>query len=278
LGPGLDYNFLCFNLTPGNPKQVWFGKSEFRQALSLAVDREAIAKLVFDGRAEPIWGHVTPGNKQWFSPALPRRRRSVANAKALLSKAGFAWNGDGRLIDRTGTVVEFSILVSSSSADRNRMATILQADFKDLGITVTITPIEFRSLLDRVLNTRQFDTTLMGLGGGSADPNAEMNVWLSSGAMHLWNPNQTKPATAWEGEIDHLMQQQAAELNAAKRRTLYENVQRLVAEQVPMIFLATPNVLAAARPAVGNFRPSVLEHTTLWNSEELFLAPRQTKP
>ena len=183
-----------------------------------------------------------------------------------------------RLIDRTGVEVEFSILVSSSSADRNRMATILQADFKDLGIQVTITPAEFRSLLDRVLKTRQFDTTLMGLGGGSADPNAEMNVWLSSGAMHLWNPNQPKAQTAWEAEIDHLMQSQAAELNVPKRRALYEQVQRIVAEQVPMIFLATPNVLAAARPSVGNFRPSVLEHTTLWNAEELFLIPRRAKP
>ena len=136
---------------------------------------------------------------------------------------------------------------------------------------MTIAPLEFRSLLDRVLNTRQFDTVLLGLGGGDPDPNPEINVWLSSGASHFWNPNQKQPATAWEAEMDQLMRQQMVTMNVERRKELYDRVQEIVAQQSPMIFLASPHVVVAQRGNLGNFRPAVLSHFTLWNADELFL-------
>lgn len=260
LGPGLEYNFLCFNLSPDSPRLAWFGKPEFRQALSLAVDREAMARIVFQDRAAPIWGHVTPGNKLWYSAGLPRPARNLQAARDLLSKAGLA-----------GKPIGFSILVSASSSERLQMATMLQADWKQIGVDVNIVTLEFRAMLDRVLNTRRFDTCLMGLGGGDADPNPEMNVWLSSGAMHLWNPNQAQPATAWEAEIDTLMRKQMVTLDYAARRKMYDRVQQIVAAQLPMIFLVSPHVVVAQNGNVGNFHPAILDHQTLWNADELYL-------
>lgn len=277
LGPSLEYNFLCFNLTPSAPKYAWFSKTEFRRALSLAADRAGIAKVVFSGRARPIWGHVSPGNRQWFA-APPSPPRSVPQARAELAKAGFSWNEAGRLVDAKGTPVEFSISVSTSSPERVEMASMLQADFEPLGIKVTTAPMEFRSLLNRVLDTRQFDTVLLGLGGGDADPNPEMNVWLSSGRMHLWNPSQPAPATAWEKEIDLLMRSQMAELNPKARHAAYARVQQIVADECPMILLVSPNVVVAAARTVGNFRPALLNHFTLWNAEELYLSNARPRP
>jgi len=271
LGPSLEYNFLCFNLTPGSAKLAWFRSREFRLALSAAADREAIAKLVYQGRATPLWGHVSPGNRLWYSAQIAHPARSAPRAKELLAKAGFHWSASGQLTDAAGARVEFSILVSSSSPERQQMAALLQADFEQLGIAITVVPLEFRSVLDRVLNTHQFDTVLQGLGGGDADPNPELNVWLSSGGTHMWNPNQKQPATDWEAEIDGLMHKQMAAVNAPERKKLYDRVQEIVAAQAPMIFLASPNVVVAERGNVGNFRPAVLDHYTLWNASELFL-------
>ena len=281
LGPGLEYNFLCFNLSPGAAKSEWFGRTGFRRALSLAVDREAMARLIFQGRAVPLWGQVTPGNKLWYSAELPRPARNVEAARAMLRAAGFRRDGaplDGPLRDPAGKPVEFSILVSASSAERVQMATMLQADWKELGIDARVAQVEFRSMIDRVLHTRQFDTCVMGLGGGDADPNAEMNVWLASGGMHLWNPNQQHPATAWESEMDALMRRQMVTLDYRERKRLYDRVQQIVGEQLPMLFLVSPDVVVAQRGTVGNFRPSILDHQTLWNSDQLFLtrsAPRR---
>jgi peptide/nickel transport system substrate-binding protein len=194
-----------------------------------------------------------------------------------LKASGFQWNAAGRLVDASGKTVEFSLLVSTSSPERMQMAAMLQADFDQLGIAVVIAPLEFRSVLDRVLNTRQFDTVLMGLGGGDADPTPEMNVWLSSGGTHMWNPNQTQPATSWEAEIDKLMNRQMTTLDYAERRKLYDRVQEIVAQQSPMIFLVSPNVVVAQRGTVGNFRPAVLDHFTLWNAAELFFRKGSSK-
>ena len=275
LGAGLEYNFLTFNLSPDSPKLAWFGQREFREALSLATDRDSIVRLVFQKRATAIWGHVSPGNQLWYAPQLPHPPRSIESARAKLSAAGFRWDAQGNLLDHAGGPVAFSILVSSSSHERQQMAVLLQADFKALGIAVTIAPLEFRAVLERVLTTRKFDTCLMGLGGGDADPNPEMGVWLSAGAMHLWNPNQKSPGTPWEAELDQLMQQQMVTLNHRERWRLYARVQQIVAAEQPMIFLASPNVVVAQRGNVGNFRPAVLDHQTLWNVEELFLVKGQ---
>jgi len=67
------------------------------------------------------------------------------------------------------------------------------------------------------------------------------------------------------------MQQQMITLDYAKRKKLYDRVQELISQQLPFIFLATPNVLAAANPRVGNFHPAVLEPNTLWNADELYI-------
>lgn len=277
LGPGLEYNFLCFNLSPKSPRLAWFGSREFRAALSSATDREAMARIVYQGRATPIWGNVTPGNRLWFHSALPRPARSVAQARERLRAAGFHWSPDGHLTDAAGSRVEFSILVSTSSPERMQMATMLQADYGELGIAVTVAPLEFRSLIGRVVDTQQFDTALLGLGGGDSDPNAEQNVWLSSGGMHLWNPNQKQPATAWEAEIDQLMKRQMVELQPNERKKEYDRVQEIVALQLPMIFLVSPSVVVAQRGVVGNFRPALLDHFTLWNSGELYLCKSETE-
>jgi len=261
LGPGLEYNFLCFNLSPGSPNLALFSQQDLRQALSLAVDRPAMARIVYRDRAAPLWGNVTPGNKLWYSADLPHPARNVGAAKQLLKKA-----------NPSGKPIAFSILVSASSAERVRMATMLQSDWKELGIEVNIVTLEFRSMLDRVLNTRQFDTCIMGLGGGDADPNSEMNVWLSSGGTHLWNPNQQHPATDWETEIDGLMHRQMITLDYKARKAIYDRVQSIVADRSPMIFLVSPHVVVAQRE-VGNFRPSILDHQTLWNADELYLIP-----
>ena len=97
-----------------------------------------------------------------------------------------------------------------------------------------------------------------------------MNVWLSSGSTHLWHLGETKPATDWEAQIDQLMQKQMVELNYARRKRLYDQVQQIIAANLPYVFLATPNILVGARKNLANFKPAILEPSTLWNVEQLY--------
>jgi len=279
LGPGLEYSFLFFNLKPAagekypeiGKRQRWFSNEGFRQAVSSAIDREAIVRLVYQGKAKAIWGNVTPGDKLWFDEKLPRPAMSVERARKLLAASGFSWNAAGDLVDRGGGKVEFSILTSASNAERTRMAALIQDDLKRIGIRATIAALEFRTLIGRVTNSFEYDSALLALGNGDADPNAEMNVWMSNGPTHLWNLGEEHPATEWEAEIDRLMEEQIATLDYGKRKRLYDRVQEIAAAQLPLICLASPDVLIAARKSIGNLRPAVLAPYTLWNAEELYL-------
>jgi peptide/nickel transport system substrate-binding protein len=279
LGAGFEYNFLFFNLndlaSKGHPeitkKQSWFQDARFRQAVSAAVDRESIIRLVYHGRATPLWGNVTPGNKLWIDNSLAHPAQSLDRARRLLQSAGFSLKSDGTLVDVHGTPVEFSILTSSSNAQRSKMATLIQDDLSKLGMNVHVVSLEFRAMVDRLLNTYDYEAAVMGLVTGDADPTPEMNVWLSSGETHLWHPEQAKPATEWEAEIDRLMQQQMTTLDYSKRKHLYDRVQEIIAENVPVICLASPNILVGAKERVGNFRPAILDPYALWNIEQLYV-------
>jgi len=282
-GPGLEYNFLFFNLNDLGEKtpavlarrQKWFRDVNFRRAVSAAVDREAIVRLVYQGRGAALWGPVTPGNSRWADSRITHPARSLDRARELLRAAGFSWKtggtGESQLVDGDGAPVEFSILSSSSNAERTKMATLIQDDLKQIGMRVEVAPLEFRSLLDRVFQTKEYDACVLGLASFDADPNSDINVWLSSGAQHMWNPAQAKPATAWEAEIDGLMEQQLVARGYEERKRLYGRVQEILAANEPMIFLASPHILTGAKNSVGNFHPAVLEPYVLWNAEQLFL-------
>jgi len=255
-------------------KMKWFRVLKFRQAISAAIDRDAIVRLVYQNRGAALWGPVTPGNHRWGNPAIPHPARSLEKARALLQESGFAWttatDGEPALVDSDAKPVEFSILTSSTNADRTKMATLIQDDLKQIGIRVQVVPLEFRSLIDRVTQTREYEACVLGLVNFDADPTPELNVWLSSGGNHLWNPSQSHPATAWEAEIDSLMRQQLAAPSYEQRKKAFDRVQQILAEMQPMIFLASPDILVGAKNSIGNFHPSVLEPYVLWNVEQLY--------
>jgi peptide/nickel transport system substrate-binding protein len=276
-GPSLEYNFLMFNLNDDTEKfpeiarrQKWFRDVRFRHAVSAAIDRDAIVRLVYHGRATPLATHVSPGNKLWFNHAIPAPVRSVDKAKQLLRSAGFSWNARGALMDSSGEPVEFTILVSSSNQQRIQMATLILEDMKQVGITAHVVSMESRASVDRVLNSHEYDSVIMGLAPGDVDPTPDNNVWMSNGQTHLWHLGEKTPATPWEAELDRLLQKQLITLSYAERKKLYDRFQQIEAEQLPMIYLATPNVLVGAHENLGNFQPAVIEQYTLWNAEELF--------
>jgi peptide/nickel transport system substrate-binding protein len=279
IGSSLEFNFLFFNLNSSLPapltrKQMWFRDVIFRRAVSLAIDRDAMTRIVYRGRGTPLWTPVTPANNLWINSAVPHPARSIEDAKKLLGSAGFSWSTDGNLLDKDSSPVEFTIITSASNAQRVKMATLIQADLKDLGMQVQIVSLEFHSVLDRIFQTHDYEAAVLGLGAGDVDPSAEMNVWMSSGNDHVWDLGESHPPTSWEAEIDDLMEKQLSATKFDKRKALYDRVQAILADDLPIICLASPNILVGAKNDVGNFKPAALDPHTLWNSAELFLAGR----
>jgi len=213
---------------------------------------------------------VPAGNKAWLNSAIPPPVRSVEQARTILAADGFKWSREGSLLDPGGKPVEFSIIASNNNPERLQVAGLIQDDLKQLGMKVEIVPLESRSLQDRVQRTHDFEAALLALAPGDADPNPEMAVWCSNGGNHLWNPSQAAPQTTWEAEIDSLMRRQLVTRDQAARKRMFGRVQQILADEQPMVALVTPYVLVGARKDLANFRPAILEPTTLWNIEQLY--------
>ncbi len=278
LGAGLTYVFLVFNQNRGTGeppaglrrRQAWFRQLAFRQAVSAAVDRGAVVRLAYRNRATPLWSHVSPGYQYWFNDQVPRPDRSLEAARQLLAGAGFSWQSDDLLLDPSGQPVEFSIITASSNRQRVQAATLVQEDLRQLGMKVSVVPLEHRAVVQRLLGSRDYDACLMELGGGDADPNPQINTLLSSGGLHLWRLGESEPATPWEAEIDRLMRRQISVMDRADRKRLFDRVQVIMADNAPLTFLVSPHVLVGAKRSLGNFEPAILPPNTLWNVDELY--------
>jgi peptide/nickel transport system substrate-binding protein len=236
----------------------------------LAIDRDAIVKLVYQGYAVPLATPVPAGMKAWISGKFPRPVRSLESARDLLKSEGFKWARDGSLEDADGRKVSFTILTYSTNPERRQMATLIQDDLKPLGIRVDIVTMEPRSMLTLVLDKHDFDAAILAMASPDADPNVDMNLWLSGRNTHVWNNGQETPATPWEAEIDGLMRKQVVTRKYEERKKLFDRVQEVAMLHMPLIPLVSPNVLVGVKRNLGNFRAALLEPYGLWNVEELY--------
>ena len=260
LGPSLTADFIAFNQKRGaipDWKVKLFRNRLFRWAISHSVDRKGIVLTVYNGLGYPVYSPVTPANRLYWDENYPKFPYNLKKARELLERIGLKdRNGDGWLETPDGHRVEINLLTNSNNPARVQIGAILKYDLKRIGIKVNFQPLDFNNLVEKLLHTHDFDAVIIGLTG-SIDPNGGRNVWMSSGQLHLWNPNQKKPETDWEAEVDRLFELGARTLDFKKRVEIYKRAYWIIAYEQPLIYIAAPLVLEASRNRVKNFYPTV---------------------
>jgi peptide/nickel transport system substrate-binding protein len=276
-GASLDSEQLWFNEVAKSPlpayKKNWFHSANFRRAISQAINRDDLSRVVFHGHAEPALGPFSPANKFWFNGSLKPQNYSPDAALQALQSDGFHME-NGALKDKEGNEVVFSIITNAGNKYREHMAVLIQEDLQKIGIHVNVVTLDFPSLIERMTQSFDYEAILLGLTNVDLDPNGEMNVWLSSSENHQWNPQQKTPETAWEAEIDRLMRAQASARDANKRKQSFDRVQEIAVEQEPFIFLINKNALSAVSTAVHGADPVILSPQTFWNAERLTVSAK----
>jgi peptide/nickel transport system substrate-binding protein len=276
LGPGLDAEFLWFNLRqgsddarPGGGRPAPWLRSAFRHAVSLAVNRRQLVDTVLLGAGTPISGPITPANRTWFAPGLHMDGYDRAHAAELLRSCGLAdRDADGLLDHADGSRFSFTILTQEGHAIRKRAAAVIKEDLRKLGLRVDVVALDLPALIDR-LTRGQYDAAYFGVSASDTDPSANLDYWLSSGSFHIWNPSQRVPATAWEREIDGLMRRLTVRSNQAERKALFDQTLRVFAAERPAIYFAAPNLTFITSTRVASVQPSVLWPQILWNADTL---------
>lgn len=272
LGPSLNTEQLWFNQASGIPipdwEQRWFQNPAFRVAVSRAIKRSDLARIAYAGHATPAYSFISPANQTWYNSKISVAHEDVAAARTALAGAGFQLQGSV-LKDAQGHPVKFSILTNAGNAARMKMATLIQQDLSALGMQVQVVALDFPALIERLMHTQDYEACLLGLENVDVDPNAMMNIWLSSSPNHQWNPSEKIPATPWEAEIDRQMHVQATSLRQAERKQAVDRVQQIVADQQPFIYLVYPNLLYAISPRLRGAQPVYLQPGLIWNAEKL---------
>ena len=276
LGVSRNADGLWFNLKPGafsgDPRAAWLQRDELRRAISMAVDRQAFADTVFLGAGVPIYGAETPANKVWYWTGTPQTAHDPAAAKQLLATIGLTdRDGNGTLEDASGRPAQFTLITQKGRANLERAATVIREELKKIGVTVDVVTLDSSQVVQRFLSG-QYDAVYYNATRTDLDPGTNQDFWLSSGSAHPWNVEQETPATDWERRIDELMVRQVASRDDAERKRLYDDVQKIFCEHLPMIYFVAPRVYAASSARVLNVTPSDARPQLLWRPEVVAVA------
>lgn len=284
IGISYDTNWVAFNQNTGNnPKthkpfvEGWklrlFRDQKFRQAVSYAINRDALANTVFSARGVPIYSFITPGDKTWFSDDIMKYPYDPDRARQMFAEIGLRdSNGDGFLEDSEGHTIEISLITNSSNNQRVETAAFVAKSLQDVGIKANSAPIAMGVLIDKMQSSFDFDAMVLGWQTNPPPgPSGMKNIILSSGLNHVCFVSQQKPSSEWEARADQLMQQIESSPDQAERYRLFAQVQRIWSEYLPEINLVASREAVAYKNRFGNLHPAALPPRATWNAEEIYV-------
>ena len=283
LGPNTGTMFVTMNLNDRKNKdgkyyvdpikQKWFRDVNFRLACDYAIDRKNMVLNIANGLGEPLYTAESL-NSIFLNKTLKPYPRSLEKSREYLKKSGFYWDKKGHLRDKAGNHVEFNLFTNAGNTEREAIGVMVKQDLEDLGMKVNFKPIEFNTLVNKLVNTLDWDMVIMGLTGSPLEPNGGKNVWMSDGTLHMFNQrlegDENSSRFDWEKEIDDVYVKGALATSFEERKKYYDEYQRIAYEQKPFIYIYSPIIITAIRTKFKNIFPSGLTGIT-YNIEEIYI-------
>jgi peptide/nickel transport system substrate-binding protein len=237
--PNFQYAYLAFNLVdpkqPAQPHPI-FADRAVRRALSMAVDRRAMLRNVFDTVGSLLYGPF-PRTVSVADTTLPQLPYDTLKARALLDSAGWTLGPDG-VRSKNGRRLEFALSSPSSSSARHQYAVLLQAALKSVGAKVNVEESDFSSFTAKQ-NAHAFDTELALF---STDPSVSgfKQSW-SSGGIHAGGQNTS---SYFNPIVDALLDSATASFDPKRARSYARRAFETIMEDAPGIWLYEPVTIA----------------------------------
>ena len=218
-------------------------------------------------------GRSPQATRSGSRPTCPRYGFSVDRAREILAGIGLTnRDGDEWLEDARNTEARFTLLTYRGNSSLERGAAFLRDVLRPVGIAVDVVALEQGALVQRMLKG-EFESIMFFVSTTNLDPSMNPDFWLSSGSAHIWNIGQSKPATDWEKEIDDLMGEITAQVDHNERRRLFDQVQKIFAEHLPVIYFVAPRLHMGVSSRVGGLEPAILRPQLLWNVDRITVQP-----
>jgi peptide/nickel transport system substrate-binding protein len=246
---GINAPMWSFNQNPknrGTPQYSWFTQKEFRQAMSCLLNRGRIIAQVYRGLAEPKIDFFPPPNPYYNGDITLSYLYDPGRALELLRSIGIGQDTQGIMRDSGGRQIEYDLSISSDNTIMTDIAAIIRNELEKVGIKINIRATDFQKLVDQLSFDYDWQSVLIGLGSNFF-PTQGSNVWPSTGNLHFWYPLQESPATDWEARIDYLYNEGKYTIDKEKAGIIWDEYQRIILEQCPVIYLLRPRSFFALR-------------------------------
>ena len=286
IGPDTGTMFVAINMNKRkndkgkyyvNPiKQAWFGDKNFRYAIDWAIDRQNMVNNIANGLAAPLFTAESL-NSIYLNKSLAKGHpKDLKTAKEYLKKSGFTWKNKV-LYDKNANRVEFDLYTNAGNTEREAIGVMVKQDLEDLGMKVNFKPVEFNSLVNKLVNSYDWDLVIMGLTGTPLEPHNGKNVWYSNGTLHLFNQRpdgKAKDRFDWEIKLDKIIDEASLKITFKDRKKLYDQYQQIIYDEKPIIYLYSPIRVVAIRKKFGNIYPNPLSGVT-YNLDEIFIRAKK---
>jgi peptide/nickel transport system substrate-binding protein len=248
--------YLGFNM-----KRAPFNNQLVRQAVCSGINRNALAEVLFAGYASVPRSDVSPGSWAYHAKVKtwPFDQRLSAE---LLQQAGYTCTNHGWYQNSDkGKQLCFRILTVKDFQD---VAQVISDDLGQIGVPTEVQVLEYTTLRAKYLKTGDFDVFLWSRSAGT-DPECSL-VWGTKGPLNFINYS--------DKTVDALIQQGRDAMVRSQRARIYGDIQAILAEQLPWVFLVQPRLLIAHKPDINNIKQANQEKTGLPWDNPLFNAPR----
>jgi peptide/nickel transport system substrate-binding protein len=255
--PGLVFEHIDLNLD-----RPALSDRRVRQALLLGLDREAISRSLFAGR-QPVADTLVNPLDAGYSADVPRYRHSPAEAGKLLEDAGWHAQGGGIRRNAQGQPLSFELMSTAGNRTRELVEQVLQSQWRKIGVEIRIKNEPARVLFGETLRNRRFDMAMYAWI--SAPENVPRSILHSEEIPRAENGFAGQNLAGFNNpEMDRLIDGLEIELDRDQRKTLWAELQRLYATELPSLPLyfrsdsfILPKWLTGVRPT-GNQYPSTL--------------------
>jgi peptide/nickel transport system substrate-binding protein len=239
-----QYTYIGYNLS-----DPMFADKKVRQALSYAIDKEAIIKGVLMGLGEECTG---PFIKDTYAhnEDVKRYPYNPDKAKELLSLAGWKDTDNDGVLDKDGVPFSFKLITNQGNKQREDIATIVQRYWQDIGIDVEVQTIAFVTFLKEFVDKRNFQALILG-----------WTMPIDADCYNVWHSDAVKNGGLnfigySNSEVDRLIEEGRSTYDIDRRAKCYKEIHAILAEEQPYTFLYFPYSLPAVNKRFKGIVPA----------------------
>lgn len=254
--PAFQYIYMAFNL-----KNPMFADRRVRQALAHALDRQTLVQGLMLGLGQPITGPY-PITSWAYNKNVPQIPYDPQKALALLAEAGWT-KGPNGILQKAGRPFAFTLMTNQGNKVRELAVQVIQQQLRAIGIDVNVRIIEWSSFIHQFVDKKNFEAIVLGWNLGRDPDNYVM-----------WHSSQNKEGqynfvSYSNPEVDRLLDQGRETFGEEKRRAIYWKIHAQIANDLPYIFLYSPDALIAIHKRFQG--PEVAPAGIGWNFREWYV-------